>query len=193
MSTTFGVRSVSLFPVSSRSPWRPRHFFFFFLQRSPSSAVKTSDSPPRLPQGSFRGALSPGPQKASATSPRKRGPENAVVHFFRTIVSSVKKTQPPCPRRGGPAGFSAPVSRFSVINSSSGDPRPPKVQGESLMSGSEPFNIPLELIVVSVTKLNPRVVEYCRFPTLSSVLLLTNVPDPPRHTTGPPLPIVPLH
>ncbi|KAG7474871.1 myelin basic protein-like isoform X3 [Solea senegalensis] len=27
------------------------------------------------------------PQKASATSPRKRGAENAVVHFFRTIVS----------------------------------------------------------------------------------------------------------
>ncbi|KAM9806274.1 myelin basic protein-like isoform 1-T1 [Syngnathus typhle] len=38
-------------------------------------------------KGSFRGALSPGPQKASATSPRKRGPENAVVHFFRAIVS----------------------------------------------------------------------------------------------------------
>ncbi|XP_057689949.1 myelin basic protein-like isoform X2 [Corythoichthys intestinalis] len=38
-------------------------------------------------KGSFRGALSPAPQKASATSPRKRGPENAVVHFFRTIVS----------------------------------------------------------------------------------------------------------
>ncbi|XP_054639054.1 myelin basic protein-like isoform X4 [Dunckerocampus dactyliophorus] len=36
-------------------------------------------------KGSFRGALSPAPQKASATSPRKRGPENAVVHFFRTI------------------------------------------------------------------------------------------------------------
>ncbi|XP_061772333.1 myelin basic protein-like isoform X1 [Nerophis ophidion] len=38
-------------------------------------------------KGSFRGALSPAPQKASATSPRKRGPDNAVVHFFRTIVS----------------------------------------------------------------------------------------------------------
>lgn len=38
-------------------------------------------------QGSFRGALSPAPQKASATSPRKRGGENAVVHFFRTMVS----------------------------------------------------------------------------------------------------------
>ncbi|XP_029307864.1 myelin basic protein b isoform X2 [Cottoperca gobio] len=40
----------------------------------------------RKTKGSFRGALSPGPQK-SATSPRKRGAENAVVHFFRTIVS----------------------------------------------------------------------------------------------------------
>uniref|UniRef100_A0A3B5KPM9 Myelin basic protein n=2 Tax=Takifugu rubripes TaxID=31033 RepID=A0A3B5KPM9_TAKRU len=39
----------------------------------------------RKGKGSFRGALSPGPQKASATSPRKRGTENAVVHFFRTI------------------------------------------------------------------------------------------------------------
>uniref|UniRef100_A0A3Q4AIS4 Myelin basic protein n=1 Tax=Mola mola TaxID=94237 RepID=A0A3Q4AIS4_MOLML len=36
----------------------------------------------RKNKGSFRGALSPGPQKASATSPRKRGAENAVVHFF---------------------------------------------------------------------------------------------------------------
>ncbi|XP_061572307.1 myelin basic protein b isoform X5 [Cololabis saira] len=41
----------------------------------------------RKGKGSFRGALSPGPQKASATSPRKRGAENAVVHFFRTIGS----------------------------------------------------------------------------------------------------------
>ncbi|XP_047455283.1 myelin basic protein-like isoform X5 [Mugil cephalus] len=38
----------------------------------------------RKGKGSFRGALSPAPQKA-ATSPRKRGAENAVVHFFRTI------------------------------------------------------------------------------------------------------------
>ncbi|XP_034553700.1 myelin basic protein-like isoform X4 [Notolabrus celidotus] len=39
----------------------------------------------RKSKGSFRGALSPAPQKASATSPRKKGQENAVVHFFRTI------------------------------------------------------------------------------------------------------------
>ncbi|TWW79582.1 hypothetical protein D4764_10G0006120 [Takifugu flavidus] len=42
---------------------------------------------PKPDKGSLRGALSPGPQKASATSPRKRGTENAVVHFFRTIVT----------------------------------------------------------------------------------------------------------
>ncbi|XP_035473842.1 myelin basic protein [Scophthalmus maximus] len=41
----------------------------------------------RKSKGSFRGALSPAPQKASATSPRKRTGENAVAHFFRTIVS----------------------------------------------------------------------------------------------------------
>lgn len=52
---------------------------YVFLPSSPS-------------QGSFRGALSPGPQKASATSPRKRGAENAVVHFFRTIVSNMNNT-----------------------------------------------------------------------------------------------------
>ncbi|XP_005937748.1 myelin basic protein isoform X3 [Maylandia zebra] len=50
----------------------------------------------RKGKGSFRGALSPGPQKASATSPRKRGAENAVVHFFRTIVS------PAPPKSRGP-------------------------------------------------------------------------------------------
>uniref|UniRef100_A0A3Q3IVR7 Myelin basic protein n=2 Tax=Monopterus albus TaxID=43700 RepID=A0A3Q3IVR7_MONAL len=44
----------------------------------------------RKSKGSFRGALSPAPQKASATSPRKRGGENAVVHFFRTIVSPAR-------------------------------------------------------------------------------------------------------
>ncbi|XP_063734850.1 myelin basic protein b isoform X6 [Eleginops maclovinus] len=41
----------------------------------------------RKSKGSFRGALSPAPQKASGAAPRKRGAENAVVHFFRTIVS----------------------------------------------------------------------------------------------------------
>ncbi|XP_054596614.1 myelin basic protein b isoform X5 [Nothobranchius furzeri] len=47
----------------------------------------------RKGKGSFRGALSPAPQKASVTSPRKRGAENAVVHFFRTIVSNAPEEQ----------------------------------------------------------------------------------------------------
>uniref|UniRef100_A0A672REH9 Myelin basic protein n=1 Tax=Sinocyclocheilus grahami TaxID=75366 RepID=A0A672REH9_SINGR len=37
-------------------------------------------------KGSFRGGLSASPQRSSA-SPRRRPDENAVVHFFRTIVS----------------------------------------------------------------------------------------------------------
>uniref|UniRef100_A0A3P9PH39 Myelin basic protein n=1 Tax=Poecilia reticulata TaxID=8081 RepID=A0A3P9PH39_POERE len=48
----------------------------------------------RKGKGSFRGALSPAPQKASATSPRKRGAENAVVHFFRTIVKTPRFREP---------------------------------------------------------------------------------------------------
>ncbi|XP_046907332.1 myelin basic protein-like isoform X3 [Hypomesus transpacificus] len=38
-------------------------------------------------KGSFRGALSSSPARPTAASPRKRGAENAVVHFFRGIVS----------------------------------------------------------------------------------------------------------
>ncbi|XP_042611712.1 myelin basic protein-like [Cyprinus carpio] len=37
-------------------------------------------------KGSFRGGLSASPQRSSA-SPRRRPDENAVVHFFRNIVS----------------------------------------------------------------------------------------------------------
>ncbi|XP_077383282.1 myelin basic protein b isoform X4 [Festucalex cinctus] len=59
-------------------------------------------------KGSFRGALSPAPQKASATSPRKRGPENAVVHFFRTIVSPA-----PPKSRGDQKSQSAKAKRSS--------------------------------------------------------------------------------
>ncbi|XP_019748608.1 myelin basic protein b isoform X3 [Hippocampus comes] len=59
-------------------------------------------------KGSFRGALSPTTQKASATSPRKRGPENAVVHFFRTIVSPA-----PPKSRGDQKSQSAKAKRSS--------------------------------------------------------------------------------
>ncbi|XP_028326049.1 uncharacterized protein LOC114477726 isoform X6 [Gouania willdenowi] len=36
-------------------------------------------------KGAARGALSPASQKASTSSQRKRGTENAVAQFFRTI------------------------------------------------------------------------------------------------------------
>ncbi|XP_051813232.1 myelin basic protein-like isoform X1 [Acanthochromis polyacanthus] len=63
----------------------------------------------RKSKGSFRGALSPAPQKASATSPRKRGAENAVVHFFRTIVS------PAPPKSRWPAEVRLPSASFGNI------------------------------------------------------------------------------
>ncbi|XP_028326047.1 myelin basic protein-like isoform X4 [Gouania willdenowi] len=47
-------------------------------------------------KGAARGALSPASQKASTSSQRKRGTENAVAQFFRTIVS------PAPPKSRGP-------------------------------------------------------------------------------------------
>uniref|UniRef100_A0A8C5G8F9 Uncharacterized protein n=1 Tax=Gouania willdenowi TaxID=441366 RepID=A0A8C5G8F9_GOUWI len=44
-------------------------------------------------QGAARGALSPASQKASTSSQRKRGTENAVAQFFRTIVSKPLKSK----------------------------------------------------------------------------------------------------
>ncbi|XP_030639175.1 myelin basic protein b [Chanos chanos] len=41
----------------------------------------------RKGKGSFRGALSTSPQRPAHASARRRGDENAVVHFFRSIVS----------------------------------------------------------------------------------------------------------
>ncbi|XP_062255220.1 myelin basic protein-like isoform X2 [Platichthys flesus] len=74
----------------------------------------------RKSKGSFRGALSPGPQKASATSPRKRGAENAVVTFFRTIVSPA----PPKSRWTGLAakmGMGNQKSQSKAKKASAGD------------------------------------------------------------------------
>ncbi|XP_058228771.1 myelin basic protein b isoform X2 [Hemibagrus wyckioides] len=46
----------------------------------------------RKSKGSFRGALSVSPQRSSHSSPRRRtGGDNAVVHFFRSIVSPAPK------------------------------------------------------------------------------------------------------
>ncbi|XP_066508570.1 myelin basic protein-like isoform X2 [Hoplias malabaricus] len=41
----------------------------------------------RKGKGSFRGALSASPQRPTHSSPRRKGDQNAVVHFFRSIVS----------------------------------------------------------------------------------------------------------
>ncbi|XP_066514009.1 myelin basic protein-like isoform X1 [Hoplias malabaricus] len=41
----------------------------------------------RKGKGSFRGALSASPQRPTHSSPRRKGDQNAMVHFFRSIVS----------------------------------------------------------------------------------------------------------
>ncbi|XP_036412717.1 myelin basic protein-like isoform X2 [Colossoma macropomum] len=41
----------------------------------------------RKGKGSFRGALSASPQRATHSSPRRKGDQSAVAHFFRSIVS----------------------------------------------------------------------------------------------------------
>ncbi|CAK6954276.1 myelin basic protein-like isoform X2 [Scomber scombrus] len=71
----------------------------------------------RKSKGSFRGALSPGPQKASATSPRKRGAENAVVHFFRTIGD--QKSQSKAKKAGAGEGT---LTRIFKMGSRSASP-----------------------------------------------------------------------
>ncbi|KAK7887146.1 hypothetical protein WMY93_026767 [Mugilogobius chulae] len=43
-------------------------------------------------KGSFRGALSPAPQKASSSAQKKKGADNAVVTFLRSIGD--QKSQP---------------------------------------------------------------------------------------------------
>lgn len=49
-------------------------------------------------KGSFRGALSPAPQKASASASKKKGADSAVVSFLRSIVSPA----PPKSRKSAP-------------------------------------------------------------------------------------------
>uniref|UniRef100_A0AAR2KAX5 Myelin basic protein n=1 Tax=Pygocentrus nattereri TaxID=42514 RepID=A0AAR2KAX5_PYGNA len=43
----------------------------------------------RKGKGSFRGALSASPQRATHSSPRRKGDQSAVAHFFRSIVSTL--------------------------------------------------------------------------------------------------------
>ncbi|XP_072572990.1 myelin basic protein-like isoform X1 [Paramormyrops kingsleyae] len=58
----------------------------------------------RKGKGSFRGSLSSSPQRPLQGSPRRRGDENAVVQFFRTIVS-------PPPPKSKWRGLSAKLGR----------------------------------------------------------------------------------
>ncbi|XP_051920847.1 myelin basic protein-like isoform X4 [Hippocampus zosterae] len=71
-------------------------------------------------KGSFRGALSPTTQKASATSPRKRGPENAVVHFFRTIGD--QKSQSAKAKRSSGGDGKGTLTRIFKMGSRSSSP-----------------------------------------------------------------------
>ncbi|XP_056902492.1 myelin basic protein-like isoform X4 [Takifugu flavidus] len=74
----------------------------------------------RKGKGSLRGALSPGPQKASATSPRKRGTENAVVHFFRTIGD--QKSQSAKAKKAAAGDSKGTLTRIFKMGSRSASP-----------------------------------------------------------------------
>ncbi|XP_063734848.1 myelin basic protein b isoform X4 [Eleginops maclovinus] len=80
----------------------------------------------RKSKGSFRGALSPAPQKASGAAPRKRGAENAVVHFFRTIVSPAppksRKSQSAKAKKASAGDGKGTLTRIFKMGSRSASP-----------------------------------------------------------------------
>ncbi|KAM4580303.1 myelin basic protein-like isoform 3-T3 [Odontesthes bonariensis] len=76
----------------------------------------------RKGKGSFRSALSPGAQKASATSPRKRGAENAVVHFFRTIVSPAPPKSRKSSKKASAGDGKGSLTRIFKMGSRSASP-----------------------------------------------------------------------
>ncbi|XP_034031278.1 myelin basic protein-like isoform X4 [Thalassophryne amazonica] len=80
----------------------------------------------RKSKGSFRGALSQAPQKTSAASPRKHGGENAVVHFFRTIVSPAppksRKSQSAKAKKAGAGDGKGSLTRMFKMGSRSSSP-----------------------------------------------------------------------
>ncbi|XP_046907333.1 myelin basic protein-like isoform X4 [Hypomesus transpacificus] len=67
-------------------------------------------------KGSFRGALSSSPARPTAASPRKRGAENAVVHFFRGIVSPAppksRKSQSAKAKKASPTDGQGTLSKI---------------------------------------------------------------------------------
>ncbi|XP_031442051.1 myelin basic protein isoform X3 [Clupea harengus] len=62
-------------------------------------------------KGSFRGHLSSSPQRPQHSSSRRRGDDNAVVHFFRSFVSSSS----PRPKSRGESRSRSPPKRWSTI------------------------------------------------------------------------------
>lgn len=71
-------------------------------------------------KGSFRGALSPAPQKASAASQKKRGTENAVVTFFRTIGD--QKSQSAKAKKAAAGDGKGTLTRIFKMGSRSASP-----------------------------------------------------------------------
>ncbi|XP_072316061.1 uncharacterized protein [Eucyclogobius newberryi] len=76
-------------------------------------------------KGSFRGALSPAPQKSSASAQKKKGADNAVVTFFRSIVSPAppksRKSQPKAKKAAAGDGKGS-LTRIFKMGSRSASP-----------------------------------------------------------------------
>ncbi|XP_072316054.1 uncharacterized protein [Eucyclogobius newberryi] len=70
-------------------------------------------------KGSFRGALSPAPQKSSASAQKKKGADNAVVTFFRSIVSPAppksRKSQPKAKKAAAGDGKGSLTRIFKMV------------------------------------------------------------------------------
>ncbi|XP_072316062.1 uncharacterized protein [Eucyclogobius newberryi] len=70
-------------------------------------------------KGSFRGALSPAPQKSSASAQKKKGADNAVVTFFRSIGD--QKSQPKAKKAAAGDGKGS-LTRIFKMGSRSASP-----------------------------------------------------------------------
>ncbi|CAL1610636.1 unnamed protein product [Knipowitschia caucasica] len=70
-------------------------------------------------KGSFRGALSPAPQKASASAQKKKTADNAVVSFLRSIGD--QKSQPKAKKAAAGDGKGS-LTRIFKMGSRSASP-----------------------------------------------------------------------
>ncbi|XP_072316052.1 uncharacterized protein [Eucyclogobius newberryi] len=74
-------------------------------------------------KGSFRGALSPAPQKSSASAQKKKGADNAVVTFFRSIWTALatkiglgdQKSQPKAKKAAAGDGKGSLTRIFKMV------------------------------------------------------------------------------